>query len=461
MKRTVIAVTAAAILLAGFSAASPAQTINNILAKLQAVETRLKDLESSPLVDVSDKIESVELRLASYATIQKEKLEEVETKLEKLDKITSSGDLVKTVESLELRVDELQKGLMERQPATAGIDGERDERFRLLVADLGGLVTELRTSLERPAGVPVPEKPEEAPMNESSGAALFGFGDFFYQFGSGGDETPPINVGQVEVDLETSLDSRIDFAGAVAFDPDGGSFGLGMLYLDFRLVGEEGSHFINSSAVETAGLIVGQFDVPFGIDWLVYPSIDRKLVSGPLVVENAHDFWNDYGVQGYVGNSSYSATLFATNGFSYGEHDMRVAYGGRVSVTPLGSLEIGSSYATFLDGENTQDMGLLGFDVQAGLGALSVKGEYIRRDTGLALGDSAVDDGFYCQGMYDFGKYFVVGRYGEFTADGAESLSRISAGCGYVVREGLEFRVEHQVNSEVRDRTFVQMVVGL
>lgn len=71
--------------------------------------------------------------------------------------------------------------------------------------------------------------------------------------------------------------------------------------------------------------------------------------------------------------------------------------------------------------------------------------------------------GFYVQGMYALGEFFLVGRYGQFSPDeeGAEDVTRISIGGGWIVREGVEFRLEYQSNSEEDDDvTLLQCVVG-
>ena len=113
---------------------------------------------------------------------------------------------------------------------------------------------------------------------------LSGFADILWQIHDPEFGTETFALGQAEIDLATSLEDRIDVEMAVAYDPDAGSFGLGALVMDFRLFGDPESHFFSFDGVDHAGLVIGQMDVPFGIDWMVYPSIDRKLITGPLVV---------------------------------------------------------------------------------------------------------------------------------------------------------------------------------
>jgi len=111
---------------------------------------------------------------------------------------------------------------------------------------------------------------------------------------------------------------------------------------------------------------------------------------------------------------------------------------------------------------NKTDMTLLGFDAQFSYQAFSLKGEFITRTQGL-IGETVLKStGYYAQGMYDFGRYFVVSRYGNFIPDqdGNESITRFSAGGGYVILDGCEFRIEYQANNKEDNRMYMQIAVG-
>ena len=48
-------------------------------------------------------------------------------------------------------------------------------------------------------------------------------------------------------------------------------------------------------------------------------------------------------------------------------------------------------------------------------------------------------------------KYFLTARYGAFLPDydlGANDLTRISLGAGWILAEGVELRIEQQINRE-------------
>ena len=296
------------------------------------------------------------------------------------------------------------------------------------------------------------QEEQEVPLN------IFGFGDF--QYLGGQDRFAP---GQVEVALETPLHEHIDLAMAIALEE--GSFGMGSFIVDFHLFGNEGYHFRPATGIDHSGILVGQLDVPFGLDWLVYPSIDRKLVSGPIAVENTHDFWNDHGIQGYLESGRINAVAYAVNGFGYeaagAEVEMNLAVGGRVGISLHPQLEIGGSAVGIFDQDYEVDMSLLGADLQFDYDRFSAKGEYLIHTLGLA-GDREVNNtGFYAQGLYDAGPFFLVARYGQFRPDAAENLTRFSAGGGWVIQDSCEMRLEQQINSAgEEDLTLLQLAVG-
>ena len=294
-----------------------------------------------------------------------------------------------------------------------------------------------------------------------------GFGDLYRAVG---EPEGRFAVGQMEVGLAKLLDGGATFEAAIAFSGD--SFGLGSFLVDFPFFGGDGALFPSSDGVARSGCVVGQFDVPFGIDWHVYPSIDRRLVSVPLVVENTHDSWNDYGIQGYLESQRLNLVLYGANGFDYQGTDgsyapvdvpMEWALGGRLGVKPVTWMELGGSYAGFLDADQALDMAMVGIDLRVHYQGLAAKGEFIAHRTGRAGQDEATHAGFYCQGLYDRGRWFAVGRYGKFSPEGgeAEDLSRLSVGAGWVISEGCESRVEYQVNEGTEnDVALLQLVVG-
>ena len=280
-----------------------------------------------------------------------------------------------------------------------------------------------------------------------------------------GDGT--FDYGQFEVDLAVSLSECISAEGALAYNADEGFVELGAGFVDFHLFGSEEGHLVRRGVLTHSGLIVGQFDVPFGIDYRVIPSVDRKLVTPPLVNQMTIDCWNDWGIQLYGVTDRANGELFGVNGSAGGQ-----AIGGRIGVTPTEQIEVGGSYAFDMSGEGEVASTVLGVDAGASWNALSVKGEYIMAEDDKAEDVSWKHTGFYVQGTYDLEEAtghpaFVSLRYGAWSPDddAVDGLDRLTVGLGYRIVEGVEIRCELQKNGEENeeiddDRIAVQLVVG-
>ncbi len=304
----------------------------------------------------------------------------------------------------------------------------------------------------------------------SSPIGISGFGDFYSVAGPGSPDRDMVQIGQVEVDLETSIGESIAVGAALAYDSDSGNLGLGAFTIDLLLFGNDGVAFRKTDRANKIGVIAGQLDVPFGVDWQVYPSIDRKLIAAPIAVGNTHNSWNDYGVQLYVEDDRYNAVLYTTNGFNYEKEtasgdqiifESSAAIGGRLGFAVKGNIEIGSSHAGFFDENSDLGMGLHAVDIQAHFQQLSFKGEYILHRAELSGGDSVESTGFYAQGLYDFGQHYLVARMDEFQPDAnADILKSLSLGGGWVLLEGAEIRLEYQINNPNDNRSLLQFVVG-
>ncbi|MFC1614719.1 hypothetical protein ACFL5K_05425, partial [Gemmatimonadota bacterium] len=407
-----------------------------------------------------EKLEKLENRLNQVERTQKRDISKVEDQLSKVEPGPELAGVDSSISVLGSRMDRISEDLEVIRTSTE--QPEETEKVELLAMDLRNLVGELRSTIENSPR----EKPgislELDPDSKLSPIEITGFGDFSYAARQEAEEGDNLALGQAEIDLETIYDDKIVMTAAIAYDPGAETFGLGQFTVDFQLFGSEGDHFQSVKGIDHAGFIVGQFDVPFGLDYQVYPSIDRKMVTGPLAVANTHDFWNDYGFQAYAENRWFNAVAYGTNGFGYDEVEMNISTGGRLGIKPHELVEIGTSYAGFYNGDRQLDMALVGFDLQFNYQSFSFKGEYIEHKMSIAGGEPVTNTGFYGQGLYDFGRVFLFGRYGTFSPweAEAEDNTRISGGGGFVVMEGVEFRLEHQSNSGYEDATLLQVVVG-
>lgn len=278
-----------------------------------------------------------------------------------------------------------------------------------------------------------------------------GFADIYNERSAQSRLAGQYRVGQVEVGLSADLSSRVGIEAAVA--RDGSAPALAVLVADFRLV--DSGDVQSALGVESLNVLVGRFDVPFGIDWHVYPSIDRLLVSGPLVVDGTHGGWNDLGVQAYAEAGRFDLVGYAVRGADIDAAEW--AAGTRVGARS-GDAALGLSLAGLHDGSGLPNRHLLGADIQWSFNSLSAKAEYVRRWP-AARGQDGVQHGAYAQGTWENQRYFAVVRLGALeTADGDEQ--RLSVGGGWRMRENCQLRMEFQANSAAREVLFTQLVVG-
>jgi hypothetical protein len=295
---------------------------------------------------------------------------------------------------------------------------------------------------------------QTAAVHWSPSLHVSGFGDIVSSYHGA---VTSFHVGQAEIDLSADLGHRVGAEMAITYADD--SFTLGALVVGLTIY-EKSKGAAGFLGLDAASVSAGQFDVPFGIDWRVYPSFDRKLISVPLVVEGTHGGWNDYGVAARMNSRWGNAAGYVMDDLAFeGEDsdgnelagDGDYAAGGRIGLRPVRSLEIGGSYARSDGGPESLDQVLVGMDLQYALGPISVKGEYIAHEITPFSGPEFQSSGFYYQAMYLAKQYYVVGRHDAFddaTLPGA-AARRISAGAGWIVSEQCELRVEWQRCSPV------------
>ncbi len=299
-----------------------------------------------------------------------------------------------------------------------------------------------------------------SPARETA-LSITGFGDALYTAPRDSADVP-FSIGQIELDISSALSERTRISAAVAYNGTDDTFGSGEFFVEFLLSGAGLGHFRPIRGIDHSGIIAGQFDVPFGIDWEVYASIDRKLVSVPLAVENTHHLWNDVGLQVHFDAGMVNGVVYGVNGFSEDETDIRYARGGRLALKPLPFLEFGGSYAGFVRSGGETDMSLAGADVRASYGPLALRGEYITRKRGLSGDSESTDYGYYTEGLLSAGRAFLVSRYDFYSSGGPGTgrESRTCLGAGWALLENCETRVEHQFHPGRGDETILQMAVA-
>ena len=304
-------------------------------------------------------------------------------------------------------------------------------------------------------------------LSNINNVSISGFGDIQYSSSNTKNASSVCDVGQLEIDIETILKNRITVSAAIAYNARDQIFGVGEFVIDFQIWGIDDDHFKHTDLFDAAGIAIGQFDVPFGIDWHVYPSIERKLISCPVAVVNTHDGWNDFGVRLYLERKNLNLVLFGVNGyehqtetFQYSEK-IKMAFGGRFGFKPVEKIEIGGSYAGFVNQSNRINRQLTGADLQVQFEPIVFKTEYIEQHFLNFYNLSGY--GYYSEIQYDFQYFYLSGRYGYFSNINEQSKDqrKVSFGGGFNVIEGCEVRCENQFNSFNNfEGTVLQVVVG-
>ncbi len=424
---------------------------------------------------------------ALKAKLQKE-LEETQVQLEKLDAAIKSGLDSSLVEASKNEFKQKQVALEEQIAAIVPKGSEASEWHEVKqdVSELKQEVEVNKEALKAAKEESVEDKKEEeskkpGDLSDLLPIDIYAFGDFFFAFRE--NDLNNFEVGQLELDLEMPLHDTLTVAAAVAYDGESGAFGIGAFTIDGRLVGKEDGHFLKTDKVETLGIMIGQFDVPFGIAYFEYPSIDHRLVTGKLVVDETHDSWNDLGVQLYLDMGWANLVIFGVNGFNYEEDavddtgqpvvddegniqleevEMTMALGGRLGISPFEFFEFGGSAAGFFDDENNIDMMLAGADLSLDVAGLTVKGEYIYHGIGTAGSDTIKKHGLYAQTMYDFDPVYLIARYSTLFPQDDDTLHQLSGGIGVAVIEYAEIRFEYSTDlNDGGNIVFIQLAGGM
>lgn len=320
------------------------------------------------------------------------------------------------------------------------------------------------------------EEETESPF----GLEISGFFDVVNTYDRTEGDNTNFGLGQAEIDLANQLADNVAVEIAVAYIPEDGVFEVGAAIIDIDLFSSEGARHVRSSIIDHSSVIVGQFDVPFGLDYFDYASVDRKLISAPLVVDFTHGQWNDFGVQ-FVMDSKYgNFVAYFVNGFEASAEvidqvatlatgidvyeDVNTtpanAFGTRVGFKLLSQLEIGSSFAVGLNKSDKSEMSLWGADMQLNFDFISFKGEYINHSLNRSVAKED-NKGYYFQTIGTINNFFITGRYGSFKPDGADWIGQFSIGGGYAIAENVEIRLESLFNENSDlNQTVFQMVTG-
>jgi len=294
------------------------------------------------------------------------------------------------------------------------------------------------------------------------GPALSGFFDAGVAATLADETTTDGLLGALEVDLTGVFTDWAEYAAGVVLEKEDGRVEVepAATLLDLHL--PEGDDFLT-----TAGVYFGNFDVPFGWDFLRYATPDRPTVSAPLTTSTGfEDGMTELGFAGYARTGffdfdAYMLYLPLEEPEIEGEPAApdRWAYGARLDVVPaLDWLHFGAS--AVLSNEGAQDEKLesarYGGHLHLEQWGLELTGEYVLGADGV---DEAVDSsGYYAEAVFRFDEIFApvyaFARYGSWdpdTATGNDEFSRIAGGLGFAPLEWLAFKLEYTAEDEPGD----------
>lgn len=307
--------------------------------------------------------------------------------------------------------------------------------------------------------------PEGGEMMEKMGLLpleFTAFGDFFYRFERPGADD--FHVGAVELDASLKLTPYVRVSTAVVFDGAEDAFGLGAFVIDCGIAGEGDGYVLQSKHVSKSGLSFGRFDVPFGIAYLQYPSVENRLLTLPQAVELTHGGWGDVGAQGYAVGEHWTAVGYVVNGPEHpvsadAAEPSRTAAGARLSGKVDELIEIGGSGALDFAAEGPV-MAFVGGDLVTTLGPLDVRGEYLLKHV-KAPGLPELTHGVYGQALLKVEPAFLVARYDTVLEGSKRFDRRIAGGAGVEIFPQGEVRAvyEQSLDSDVRLMT-LQLVGG-
>ncbi len=293
---------------------------------------------------------------------------------------------------------------------------------------------------------------------------LSGFADLVYSSATPTPEDTFVRSNQAELGIETLLSPRVGFFMAPSWD--GEAMSLATAYVQFE--NHSTDEYVFSRHLTGVGFVAGRFDVPFGIDWLSYPSIDRPLITPPSGVLGTHEGWNADGVMFLGCRKWFNLIVHATGGndlvreTSAGDTEEwwgRHAEGGRLGVVPLEGLSLGGSAAIITAAHHRQRR-LLGADAMLRSGRLDMRAEYIdhRAD---ADGQRFEDHAWYVQGQWDFGPAYGIARWDVLEAASGTARS-VSIGAGVPVDEGVILRGEYRADlgDDEQNVFYLQLAAG-
>lgn len=305
---------------------------------------------------------------------------------------------------------------------------------------------------------------------------LTGFFDVYNSYEFQEKDYSGFQINQFEIDISYSYKKCLSLGTALAYNTDNEQMELAMAYLHYNIFNESVAHPHREEEDEHSGIIIGKFDLPFGLDYLSLASPDRPVFSAPLVLEKTIGGRNDIGINYHIVGKKYKLNICAVNGFNDG-----VCVGTGIKAKVLDFLQVGASYTSDFEAMDNRANWAGGLDLMAEVGPIELKSEYIWTNGLLdgeqdESGSDGINQGLYFQALTQLESItglplFLTLRYGfwnakyDYDGNGAyDEQNRITMGLGYQLAAGCSIRSEllsDQMGTDDRNlKATLQLVTG-
>jgi hypothetical protein len=282
-------------------------------------------------------------------------------------------------------------------------------------------------------------------------------------------------INQFELDFSYLHKSHFSVGSALAYNNETGNIELPMAFIHYSFNEGPGKHPRRVETYDHSALLIGKFDMPFGLDYLSYASVDRPTFTQPLVIEKTIAGWNDIGVDFHLFAGKFKFDVWTVNGFRDG-----VGIGGNVRYQLFHFLEVGASHSSDVNNFKKVDDWLSGVDIKIDTEVFHIKSEFLwMKGVYEGIVDTVLNNemhqGGYVQVLTDFEKWTSLPlsltlRIGGWQCsdvsdeDFDDSQMRYTATVGYYLHENLSIRLEMAANTYNKGATetlgVAQIVVG-
>lgn len=282
-------------------------------------------------------------------------------------------------------------------------------------------------------------------------------------------------INQFELDFSYLHESHFSIGTAVAYNNETDNMELAMAFVHYSFDDGPGKHPRRVEGYSHSAIQIGKFDMPFGLDYLSYASIDRSTITQPLVIEKTIAGWNDIGIDYHLFKENLKFDLWAVNGFNKG-----VGIGGNVRYKFFPFLEIGVSHSADINNFKKVNDWLSGIDFMINAESFEIKSEFLWMK---GVYEGAVDTvlnnemhhGGYFQVLTRLERWVSIPlvltlRFGGWQCSGQidssidDTQRRYSTTIGYNLHDNFALRLELIANTYDNSATetigFLQMVVS-